>query len=171
MSAIGGLALFRNAAVAVILLLALPAIALAQHVNSDFWVTNGTVQATAVAGNTLYIGGDFTYVGPHTGGGVPLGAANGAGLAGFPKVHGSVYAVVVDGSGGWFIGGAFDSVGGVARANLAHIQSNLAVAPWAPNPNGNVSVLAASGSRVYASGSFTSIGGQARNGAAALDAT
>ena len=80
-----GLARFSKITGAGILLLALPAIALAQNVNPDVWVTNGTVWATEVAGNTLYIGGDFSYVGPRTGIGVPLGAGGGAALPGFRK--------------------------------------------------------------------------------------
>src|SRR2546425_147631 len=87
-----------------ILPLALPAIASAQHVNSDLWVVYGSVYATAVSGNTLYIGGGFRYVGPATGGGAPLNPA-GQPLSGLPKVHGTVRTVLNDGSGGWFIGG------------------------------------------------------------------
>jgi hypothetical protein len=158
-----------GAVAATILLVALPTIASAQHVNSDLWVTNGTVNATALAGDTLYMGGLFTYVGPRTGGGAPI-ATSGAPLSGFPKVHGIVRAVAADGSGGWFIGGGFDSVGSVARANLAHIRSDLTVAP-SPNANGEVRALAVSGSTVYVGGDFTFIGGLTRNYIAALDAT
>ena len=92
-----------RAAVAAILILALPQAAQAQHVNTDLWETDEEVSATVVAGNTLYIGGDFTYVGPHTGGGVPVNAVSGTGLSGFPKVNGMVVTVMKDGSGGWFI--------------------------------------------------------------------
>jgi hypothetical protein len=36
------------------------------------WVTNGPVSAVVAAGNRVYIGGEFTYVGPNTGSGVLL---------------------------------------------------------------------------------------------------
>jgi hypothetical protein len=44
----------------------------------SLWMTNGTVNAIQQVGNTLYIGGNFTYVGPITGGGVPLAVSDGA---------------------------------------------------------------------------------------------
>jgi hypothetical protein len=160
-----------GATAAGVLVLALPWIACAQQADSRFWTTNGTVNATALSGNTLYIGGDFDYVGPYTGGGVPLGAATGVVLPGFPSVHGTLSTVVGDGNGGWFIGGLFDSVGGLPRTNVAHIQSDFTVSGWAPDANGVVNAMALAGSTVYAGGSFTSIGGQMRNNIAELDAT
>ena len=60
----------------------------AQNIRPDLYVTFGTVNATAVSGNTLYIGGQFSQVGPATGCGVPLDKASGAPRTGFPKVLG-----------------------------------------------------------------------------------
>jgi trimeric autotransporter adhesin len=148
----------------------LPSVAAAQQVDANLWITNGAVSAVAAAGDTIYIGGNFTLVGPHTGGGAPIGASSATALWGFPKVHGVVRAVAPDGSGGWFIGGLFDSVGSLPRSSIAHIRSNLTVAPWAPNANDTVLALAVKDSIVYAGGKFTSIGGQTRHKIAALDA-
>ena len=47
-------------------------LALAQSADQSFPVTNGAVNALALSGNTLYIGGDFTRVGPQSGCGVRL---------------------------------------------------------------------------------------------------
>ena len=128
---------------AVGLLLAMPAaMALAQHVDPNLWVTDGPVRAVAKNGNTLYIGGDFSYVGPYTGGGVPLSSSDGTALAGFPKVRGTVFAAQPDREGGWYIGGVFDSVGGQARQNLAHVRSDLMVDAWNPGANERVYALA-----------------------------
>src|SRR5580765_2478305 len=91
----------------------------AQIVRQDLDIANGGVSAIVVSGNTLYIGGNFTHVGPETGGGVPVDAATGVAIPGFPKIAGAVFAVVSDGAGGWFIGGSFTAVGGIARSNLA----------------------------------------------------
>src|SRR5207249_5646506 len=63
------------------------------------------VSAEVLSGNTLYIGGSFTHVGPATGGFVPVDTATALPSSGFPKVAGTVYATVSDGSGGWYVGG------------------------------------------------------------------
>ena len=148
----------------------------AQRLNPELWSTNGPVWAVAVAGQTIYIGGAFTYVGPATGGGVPLSASGGDPLPDLPRIRngisgGTVSAIADDGLGGWFIGGSFDSVGGFPRRNLAHVRADLSVSPWDPGPDGSVYALAVSGGTVYAGGSFARIGllGQARAGIAALD--
>ena len=145
---------------------------------SDLWMTNGAVYSTVVNQSTLYIGGDFSYIGPSTGGGIGLDAATAALVNGLPKVHGIVYAVVSDGADGWYIGGAFDNVGGEIRNNVAHIEisgAGYAVdADWAPDIDGaNAAVLAMalSGSVLYVGGNFSTVDGQARNNIAALDST
>jgi len=45
----------------------------------DFWwVTDGAVLSILPAGNVTYIGGTFTYVGPHTGNGAPVDTSSGS---------------------------------------------------------------------------------------------
>ncbi|HVP15659.1 MAG TPA: hypothetical protein VMS88_08945, partial [Terriglobales bacterium] len=129
------------------------------------------MRAVVREGNTIYIGGKFSYVGPVTGAGVPLSAETGEALRSFPRVFGTVHASVSDGSGGWYIGGSFSTVGGLPRSNLAHVLADGSVSPWDPNADGEVDALGVSGGMVYAGGYFTSIGGQARNHIAALDTT
>jgi hypothetical protein len=41
-----------------------------------------------------------------------------------PAARPQVRAVVPDGSGGWFIGGDFNYVGGVPRNHLAHVRAD-----------------------------------------------
>ncbi len=151
-------------------LVAVAGAAVPSSVPSSTWVTNGPVSSVVAAGDRVYIGGQFTYVGPNTGSGVLLDRGRGSPVAPFAKVNGSVLAVVSDGAGGYYLGGWFDRVGGVPRANLAHIDADGSVDPaWNPNPNSGVDALALSGSTVYVSGFFSSIGGQARQRVAALD--
>src|SRR6266568_2684690 len=50
----------------------------AQTIDQNLWVTNEPVYALVRDGGTIYIGGQFTQVGPATGGGIPLDAASGA---------------------------------------------------------------------------------------------
>ena len=137
----------------------------------ETWVTDGPVHAIARTTDTVYIGGDFSYMGPYTGCGVPIDTATGQTLTPFPKVNGSVRTSAPDGAGGWYIGGGFTKVGGVARNCIAHILSDGSVdSAWDANANDQVYTIAVSDSTVFAGGGFTTIGGQTRNYIAALDA-
>lgn len=138
----------------------------------EFPLPDGTVRTAMVSGNLLYVGGDFGYLGPETGRGVPIDALTGQAPSSIAKVTGvEVLAVAPDGAGGWYIGGDFTDVDGTPRSNIAHILADNTVSGWNPSANGVVRALAVDGSTVYVGGSFTSIGGQARNYIAALDAT
>src|SRR5215475_8119398 len=84
------------------------------------WVVNGTVAAMSLSGSNLYIGGDFTQISPHTGPLVAFSSATGQLAKSFPAIDdGQVNAVAPDGHGGWFVGGEFAQIGGIACANLA----------------------------------------------------
>ena len=134
-----------------------PAQAIGQQI---FDGPNGEIHATAIgADGTTYVGGTFTQWGPQTGGGAVF-AASGAGALNrsFPQVTGAVLATAPDGVGGWYIGGGFSAVGGVARSNLAHITGTGALDPqWNPGANSAVRTLAVSGSTVYVGGDFTQL--------------
>jgi trimeric autotransporter adhesin len=142
-----------------------------QGLDANLWITNGVVNSIVRDGGTIYLGGAFDYVGPSTGGGVPLNLSNGALPPSFPVVEGYLLAVISDGAGGWYIGGDFDEVGGLPRSNLAHIASDFTVTAWSPDPNGLVNQLLLSGGTLYVGGSFTAIAGQTRNFIAAFNAT
>src|SRR5437016_5637729 len=136
-------------------------VARAQTVRQDMWVANSTVRAAAVSGHTLYIGGDFTRVGPPTGSGVPVDAMSGDALA---VRDGRVY-----------VGGSFANIGtNKERTHLAAIDAGTGLAvEWITNSltfNWSYSAihcLALSGNTVYVSGDFAVAGGLPRNGAAA----
>ena len=52
-------------------------------------------------------------------------------------VHGTITKIVSDQIGGWYLGGDFDSVGGVAVHSAVHIKSDLSVdQTWIPNVAG-----------------------------------
>ena len=143
----------------------------AQTVRTDLYITNGQVSAQAVRGQTLYVGGSFSFVGAVTGAGVPVDAVSATAADGFPRVNGTVMAAIPDGSGGWYIGGQFTSVGAAARANLAHVLADHSVAAWNPGTNGIVRTLWLRAGVVYAGGDFTTLTGIGRNRAGAVDAT
>lgn len=160
-----------GALLALVAALLAPAPAVAQAARDDLWMTNGTVNAVVLAGDTLFAGGSFTAVGPATGAGVPIDAVTGLAVPGFPHVTGQVNAVAPDGSGGWYLGGTFSRVGGLPRANLARVLADQSVAAWNPGASGAVLALAVRGDTVYAGGAFSSLGGETRNNLGALDGT
>ena len=138
---------------------------------SAFWQANGEVEALALSGNTLYIGGDFSQLSPRTGPLVAFSATNGQ-LVRFPTIgEGVVESVVDDGRGGWFVGGSFKAIGGVRCANLAHVTSHSRVdRGWCPKPRGEIVTLARRGSTLFVGGDLGRIGGKSRRTLAALSA-
>lgn len=152
---------------------------------ADFWIANGPVYSTALSGATLYVGGDFSYVGPETGAGVTVNTTSGVPNT-FPRIDGQVYAAAPDGAGGWYVGGIFTDVDGSSTFNnLVHIIPNpsdstqmIVDASFKPNisvTSGqvNIDALLVSGSTLYVGGTFDSIddggGAVARNNIAAFD--
>jgi hypothetical protein len=138
------------------------------------------VEAIALGDDgTIYVGGNFTRIGPMSGGGVPTDPGTGAPLPGFGAVRGFVSAAVPDGAGGWYIGGEFSAVGGAPRANLAHLRPDGSVDPdWraevtftasSPYPAG-VAALAYDAGVLYLGGHFDTVGGLARADIAAVTA-
>ncbi len=137
----------------------------------DAWITNGPVYDIVHSNGVTYIGGDFTYVTMHTGNGAALNARTAMPQT-LPRVNGSLYAVVSDGAGGWYIGGNFTTVDDFVRNRLAHILANGTLnLAWNPDANGRVNTLALHGATLYVGGDFSKIGGQARNFISAIEAT
>ncbi|MBN8545249.1 MAG: T9SS type A sorting domain-containing protein [Ignavibacteria bacterium] len=138
---------------------------------------NSTVQALAIDGSSIYVGGGFTTVN--------AGVTTRNYLARFPlsgnatvdqdwnpNMDNAVQALASDGS---FIytGGYFTTVNGglTTRNYLAKfpLSGNATVdQDWNPNVNGVVSALAISGSSIYAGGGFFTVNGgsTSRNGIA-----
>jgi trimeric autotransporter adhesin len=164
--------------IALLLLGVLPAAAQAalSSVADNDWVTNGPVYAIARSGNTVYLGGSFSQVGPRTGPAVSFTGGSSTPDASFPQVsggQGEVRAAVSDGAGGWYLGGSFTHVGGVARTGLAHVLADGSVDPsFTPSVTvtgvSEVQALALSGPTLYVGGDFRTIDGTARNGLAAV---
>src|SRR5438034_337731 len=82
-----------------------------------------------------------------------------SGAAWDPGANNTVRALAMRGST-LYVGGVFDSVGGVARSRIAAVDVATGSAKvWDPGASGNVYALAVSGTTIYAGGAFTSIGG------------
>ncbi|QDV91740.1 hypothetical protein RAS2_28450 [Phycisphaerae bacterium RAS2] len=128
---------------------------------------------------TIYIGGTFQMVDGASRN--RIAALNaGATTAGTyvkpwnPNAGGAVRAMKLAGTT-LYVGGDFLTMGVATRRRIAAVdtlQDTNNVTPWDPNAtSGSVRALDVAGNIVYAGGSFTVIGGQTRNGLAALDAT
>jgi len=141
----------------------------------DLWAPNGEVRAIARAGNTLYMGGRFSHVGPVSGPAVALDPVTAVAQYPYPGVAGWVAAVEPDGNGGWYVGGYFTAVQGQRRSNVAHLDEDGQVTPWNPTVDGPVYDIAVGPGVVYVVGEFLTVsmsgaGVVSRFGAAALDA-
>jgi hypothetical protein len=142
--------------------------------------TNGTVYALAASsdGSKIFLGGTFTTVGGATRSRLAAVTPDTGALITSWKTTvntNAVRALAADAGDRLYVGGNFGRIGGQAIARLgAASQSTGAVdTAFVPNPNGTVRALALpdDGSKVYAGGGFSVVGGKTRPGVAELDVT
>jgi hypothetical protein len=121
---------------------------------------DGTVRALAVAGTSVYAGGDFHRVsGTRRDALARLDAFTGAVGTFSHTVTGAPYALAT-GNNRLYVGGSFASVDGAARRNLAafSLTGGSLDGRWRPSADDSVHALAVTGTRVYAGGAFHKIG-------------
>ena len=147
---------------------------------ANFFVLPTSINALAVSGNTVYVGGMFSSIGGQSLNNLAKLDASGTGAADanwspnpgmYVPFCVQLSALAVSGNT-LYVGGMFSSIGGQSITNLAKLDAGgtgAADANWNPNPSFRVYALAVDGGSVYVGGSFTSIGGQSRNNIAALD--
>lgn len=137
------------------------------------WIPNSSLNRVEHSNGYTMLSGYFSSVEEYTGSGVVTDVATGLVVDGqMPKVNGSVYVSISDGSGGYYIGGDFTYVDTVKIRNLAHIKPDKTVdRTWKPDPDNSPSVLFINGTTLYIGGYFSEIAGQTRNSIAAFDTT
>lgn len=83
---------------------------------------------------TLFLAGDFSYVGPAYTDLVLLPDArmHAAYPLAFPSVTGQVTKIASDGDNGWYISGYFSEIAGEAREALAYINAQGHLSSWVP---------------------------------------
>ena len=165
--------LWLAVAVGIVTLTAVPATAAAAALNDPVstLVPDGEVKAIAISGSTAYIGGNFSRIAPYTGSSALFDASSGGLKKPWPEVAGVVNAVVRDGTGGWYLGGDFRSVGGVPRTDLAHVMPDGTLDPnFAPSTDGLVRALVVGTDTVFAGGEFATASGVARKNLAGFTA-
>lgn len=147
----------------------------AQTPQANWPVANGQVNTIVRDGNTIYMGGLFSYVGPNIPYGASIDAISGAPNFNYVKPNANINAVAPDGSGGWYIGGAFTMVGGQVRNRIARINADGSLNPWNPDADNTVNSIAVDGNTVYIGGIFlnlkTTTTPVPRNRIAAINAT
>lgn len=146
-------------------------------------VNDGEVDTIAQVGNTMVIGGQFTSVSNSSGGNTvtrkyiaAFDATTGALVSGFaPDLNGVVNKVLPGPVAGTvLVGGAFSTVNGVARRNVAllNVSTGAVVSSFATaTMNGLVNSMAVSGNRLYIGGTFTTVGGKTHSRIASLNLT
>lgn len=162
----------------------LPASGVPETVSAEALPTaqiNGVVWNQVVAGNTVFVGGEFTSARPA---GVPLGGAGqvtrgnlmsydittGALLPWGPIVNGKVKDLALSPDGQTlYVAGAFTTIDGANRYRLAAFDVGTgALLSWQPSVNSTISAITVTEDLVYLGGQFTSVGGQLRDGMAAV---
>jgi hypothetical protein len=143
--------------------------------------TNGRVTSIITAGNTVYLGGDFTSVRPP---GAPAGTQEvaRAHLAAFrldtgklrswdPGTDGPVSALSASPSGRTiFVGGDFTHLSGTTRHHLGAVSADSgAIKHFRANTNGPVLAITVTSSTVYLGGSFATVKGASRERLAATN--
>ncbi len=133
----------------------------------------GQVSAMDLDGNRLFVGGTFLgSTGFYTGKATVLTGNNTKPDFAFPRFGGNVYAMVPDGSGGWYVGGAFTQVNGTASGRLVHVLANNTLdAGFSPAPSGTVFALHLRADTLYVGGTFATIAAQPRANLAAIKTT
>ena len=138
-------------------------------------VSGFSVDALALDGTELFVGGDFTRIGGEFRNGMAKLSTINNGAADpvwNPNVSGLVRAIAVSGTN-VFIGGYFDYVGGVARYGLAKLSRNgtgAADVLWNADLSyfAEAKTLVIAGGQLYVGGSFTSVRGEERSHLARL---
>ncbi len=141
------------------------------ELEEHWWQPNGTVNSIVKDGNTVYLGGNFTYIGPDEPYGAAINTSTGTPDFTYLNPNGTVNAAISDGMGGWYIGGDFTQVGGQPRSRIAQLNSSGQLTAFGANQgfNGSVNSLVLNNGTLYAGGFFNSHGTVSNGYGVALD--
>src|SRR5215216_483461 len=87
---------------------------------SNRQIVAGYVNTAVRVGRAVYVGGEFGRIAPRTGSAIIVPKRGGR----LEVAGGSVDSAVADGSGGWYLGGSFTTVGDARRNGLAHVLAD-----------------------------------------------
>lgn len=113
------------------------------------WVANDTVNALAISGDTLYIGGEFTQIGQSVSEFLLAFTSDGQRDRTFPQL-GKVGAVAADGAGGWFLSSDESRPDAPKPSRLLHIRADRSIdTSWTTNVDGEAQEIVVDSQRVY----------------------
>ncbi|WP_431030830.1 PKD domain-containing protein [Plantibacter sp. RU18] len=144
---------------------------------------DGVAWGQAVAGNTVFVGGDFAKARP-AGAAAGVNTVDRKNLMAYtistgvmtswnPTANAPVNSMAVSPDGSrLYVGGNFTSINGVTRNRVAAFDTatGALITTFAPVVNGKVMSVKATNSTVYIGGEFTSVGGATRTKVAAVSA-
>jgi outer membrane protein assembly factor BamB len=167
------------------LITAAPATADTSSQPTAFPVVDGVVNDVLVDGDTAYVAGRFSSIGPSTGPMAFLDRDDASLVQRFPGIAGpgidvenapqedpsGVYAAEPDGEGGLYVGGRFSRVDGSFRSSLVHLLPDGSVdREFSATVQGAVRSLALAGGELWVGGVYERVNGVERNGLAVVDA-
>lgn len=135
---------------------------------------SGTVQAIAVSGSTVYLGGSFTKIGGKGHQRVAaVDATTGTPIAAFkPTVNAEVLGLAVHGSD-VYLGGTFTTINGASHTYLAALNGSSGAPDPAFTGSADAEVQAVTmttdGSKLVVGGNFTHVNGSSQNHIAAVN--
>ncbi|HEY2727024.1 MAG TPA: T9SS type A sorting domain-containing protein, partial [Parafilimonas sp.] len=133
---------------------------------------NSSVNAIAINGSTIFVGGQFTTLNGGTARNylAAVNNTNGTVTSFNPNMNSYVYSLWLNGNT-LYAGGSFTTANGTGRNYLASFNATSgALNTWNPNANNSVYAVAASSDTVYVGGYFSQINGIARTRLAAVRA-
>ena len=133
------------------------------------WTATGPVHASAVAGDTLYVGGLFD--GTNSTGGVAALDADSGALKWEMSTNGDVRALAVTPDGnGLIAGGNFTTVNGATHRHLVELSTATGEinTAWKGRAGGIVRALLITGGDVYVGGTFATLDGVSNRGIGAV---
>ena len=142
----------------------------------DPGVAGGGIHTLATVGSTLYLGGNFAYVGGQIRNRAAAVDTSGSVTAWDPHVcdqdngvASNVYGIGATATQQYLLGDFF-CLGGQKRIHVAAVAADGVLTSWAPAVSGPVFGVARQGAATYLVGNFSAVNGTARTFAAAVDA-
>ena len=110
-----------------------------QTIDTSFWDTNRDVNCMVSKGDTLYIGGAFSFVGKVTGGLLPINIESGELVNNYTSLKANITCIIPDLAEGWFVAGLIIiDTGNIANKSYPFIKHILP--DFSLDPNFNLSL-------------------------------